>query len=120
MKGDHLIDIPIWTHDHTEAWLKLNALPPDFAWPHRDKNPDGSERLAPVVPSYQLHKGYGFWLRTTPYFPGLFEAIHAILVRVPEDGAMPTPEELAHVLRVNAAAKAEQLDLPQPPTPTST
>lgn len=111
MSDDFLIDVPVWTSDDTEKWLRLNPLPSDFLWPHRDKNADGSERLAPVLPSYQLHKGYGFWLRTTPYFPGLFEAVHAILVRIPPDASMPSPEELAHVLRVNAAAKGKQLEI---------
>lgn len=112
MSDDFLnIETQAWTPDHTEAWLKTNPLPVDFLWPHRDKNADGLPRLVPVLPSYQLHKGYGFWLRTTPYFPGLFEEIHAILVRVPPDAALPTPDELAHILRTNAAAKGEQLEI---------
>lgn len=109
--SDLMVMPPAWTADHTEAWLKNNPLPADFLWPHRDKNPDGTDRLAPVLPRYQLHKGYGFWLRTTPYFPGLFEEIHAILVRVPADGDLPTAEGLAQILRANAAAKGQQLEI---------
>lgn len=101
----------VWNSDATERWLKVNPLPVDFMWPHRDKGPDGKPKMAQVLPSYNLHKGYGFWLRTTPYFPGLFEEIHAILVRIPSDGDLPTPEQLADILRTNAAAKGEQLEI---------
>lgn len=84
------LPVPSWTPDLTERWLSANPLPGDFQWPHRDANPDGTPRLQTVIPSYRLHKGYGFWLRTTPYFPGLFEEIHDVLCAIdplPDDGA---------------------------------
>lgn len=100
-----------WQAWETEAWLNEdgNALPADFAWPHRDKHPDGSMNLQIVIPSYRLTKGYGFWLKTTPYFPGLFEKIHQILARRPElpaDGA-----ELAQILNANEPLPGDQTSL---------
>lgn len=102
---------PAWTPDHTEAWLTANPLPVDFLWRHRDPNPDGTDRLELVLPRYQLHKGYGFWLRTTPYFPGLFELIHEILWRMPSNGELPTAERMAITLKTIAEAKGEQLEI---------
>jgi hypothetical protein len=65
-----------WTQEHTQEYLKANPLPVDFEWQHRD----GGEK--PVVPSHSYLKGgYGKWLRETPYFPGLFELVHDVLVR---------------------------------------
>ena len=65
-----------WTQEHTQEYLKANLLPVDFEWQHRD----GGEK--PVVPSHSYLKGgYGKWLRETPYFPGLFELVHDVLVR---------------------------------------
>lgn len=87
-----LLPIDSWTPEDTRDWLAAdgNALPPDFLWPHRDRKPDGSPHLARVLPSYRLAKGYGFWLQTTPYFPGLFEEIHRLLLvtdPLPVDGS---------------------------------
>jgi len=102
-----------WTPDDTEKWLSEegNALPGDFRWPHRDELPGGQENLQAVLPTYRLHKGYGFWLRTTPYFPGLFEEIHAVLVglgdRLPEGGI-----ELAQILTDRRRARGQQTSLP--------
>lgn len=97
-----------WTADDTEGFLTRQALPADFLWPHRDKNPDGSDLLAPVMPSYRLHKGYGFWLRTTPYFPGLFEEVHAVLVHWPDDLPLPDAQQMAETLTVRRKAAGEQ------------
>lgn len=108
-----LVNIPPapWTPDDTERWLSLNPLPQDFLWPHRDARPGltDEENLQPVLPTYRLHKGYGFWLRTTPYFPGLFEEIHAVLLGVGDE--LPTPEKLAETLheRRRAAGKQQKL-----------
>jgi hypothetical protein len=57
-----------WDKDKTEEWLTLNPLPPDFEWQGKQ-----------VLPSYKIHKGYGFWLRTTPYHRGLFERCNDLL-----------------------------------------
>jgi hypothetical protein len=102
---------PAWTLDDTERFLTGQALPSSFQWPHRDKAADGAEILAPVMPSYRLHKGYGFWLRTTPYFPGLFEEIHAVLLRWPDDSPMPDAEQLAEILNQRRAARGKQAEI---------
>lgn len=100
---DLLTGIPAaWTPDDTERFLSTQPLPADFLWPHRDPKPDGSENLAAVLPSYRIHKGYGFWLRTTPYFPGLFEAIHAALLACGDE--LPTADDLAAKLTADRAA----------------
>ena len=78
---------PAWTADDTEAFLTRFALPTDFRWDRTERR--GTERVIvpdqPVLPEYRISKGYGFWLRTTPYFPGLFEEIHDVMLRAPED-----------------------------------
>lgn len=98
-----------WTADDTQQWLSENALPEDFLWPHRDPK-DGKPNLQPVLPNYRLTKGYGFWLRTTPYFPGLFEEIHQVLLgmgaKLPEDGA-----ELGRTLTARLRLRGEQIAL---------
>lgn len=103
------IPTPPWTSDDTERWLTVNPLPQDFTWPHRDRLPDGGENWQPVLPSYRLHKGYGFWLRTTPYFPGLFEEIHAVLLGGGNE--LPEPDQLAETLRARHAAAGIQQKL---------
>lgn len=106
-----LVDIPSppWTPDDTERWLSLNPLPQDFTWPHRDTLPDGGDNWQPVLPTYRLHKGYGFWLRTTPYFPGLFEEIHAVLLGIGDE--LPTAELLVETLRERRRAAGTQQKL---------
>jgi hypothetical protein len=102
-----------WTRENSEAWLKDNPLPTDFLWDRVDKRADGMKVVtsafypAPVIPDYRITKGYGFWLRTTPYFPGLFEEIHEILVMAPNDLPL-TPEWLAEQLLVRKKARGEQ------------
>lgn len=103
--------IHFWTPDHTEQFLAANPLPVDFVWPHREAQADGTDNLQPVLPSYAIHKGYGFWLRTTPYFPGLFHEIHGILSRLPGDADLPTPEELAAQLDQIRADRGTQTTL---------
>ena len=99
----------VWTSDDTERYLREYPLPADFRWPHRDKADDGSEVLAPVLPAYRIHKGYGFWLRTTPYFPGLFEEIHEILLTIGDE--LPTSERLADLLTQRRIARGKQTTL---------
>lgn len=94
-----------WTADDTMCWLSHMPLPATFAWTHRD----GGEH--PVMPSHtRLKGGYGKWLRETPYFPGLFEEIHAILARLPDDELI-TPELLAERLLALRKARGTQLGL---------
>lgn len=98
-----MVTMAVWTPEDTETWLSDNPLPADFLWPYREPKPDGTPDLRVVLPTYRLTKGYGFWLRTTPYFPGLFEDCHAVLVGMGEE--LPVSgEDLA--LRVQAAVKA--------------
>lgn len=69
-----------WNQARTRAYLDANPLPVDFKWPDND----GTER--PVRPRHTSVTGYGKWLQETPYFPGLFEIIHAFLVHTTELG----------------------------------
>jgi hypothetical protein len=81
-----------WTKEHTQAWLTGNPLPAGLRWHHRD----GGVRT--VTPRYRLTAGYGKWLRETPYFPGLFEAVHEILSAIPNEAVLPAPDEVARRL----------------------
>jgi hypothetical protein len=67
----------LWTQAKTERYLANHPLPLDFHWRHDD----GTQQ--PVQPRGGIKNGYGFWLRYTPYFPGLFEEIHAIIALTP-------------------------------------
>lgn len=114
---------PPWTHDDTEAFLTRFALPTDFRWDRTEKR--NGQRIVvpdqPVLPNYTLSKGYGFWLRTTPYFPGLFEEIHDIILRAPDDQEI-TSEWLAGQLLERRRARGQQQGLgldEATPTPTS-
>lgn len=69
-----LPDFVPWDHAQTRAYLDANPLPVAFTWPDND----GHDR--PVRPRHASVTGYGKWLQETPYFPGLFEIIHAVLV----------------------------------------
>lgn len=94
-----------WRDDDVERWLTDFPLPADFEW-----------RGCRVLPRYRLKKGFGFWLRTTPYHQGLFELIRDILVALPAGAPMPTPEELAAKLQL---IEREQGLLPLDPPPES-
>lgn len=92
-----------WTKEHTQDYLAANPLPADFVWEHRD----GGER--PVVPSHTNVKGgYGKWLRETPYFQGLFELIHDVLLHAE---VLRGPEWLADELRAIKAMRGRQENL---------
>lgn len=100
----HLIDPSgIWSQADTEEWLSRYPLPVDFLWP------DCRGIARAVLPSNRLSKGYGFWLRTTPYFPELFEEIHQIIALTPSDVVM-TPEWLAEKLNARKP-QGEQINL---------
>lgn len=75
-----LPDFVPWTQADTRRYLDANPLPLDFLWP------DDDGRTRPVRPSHQSITAYGKWLQETPYFPGLFELIHRILVHTPDLG----------------------------------
>ncbi len=110
-----LVQLPSepWTADDTEAFLTRFALPTEFRWDRTEKR-DGVKVAIPdqaVLPDYRISKGYGFWLRTTPYFPGLFEEIHEILLRAPEDQEI-TSEWLAATLLERRRLRPAQQGLP--------
>ena len=77
-----------WRDDDVERWLNDYPLPVDFLW-----------RGQRVWPRYQLKKGYGFWLRTTPYHQGLFEICRDILVNWMVGQPMPDGDQLAVLLK---------------------
>lgn len=85
-----------WEHADTRRYLDANPLPPDFLW----RGDDGVSR--PVRPRHKSVTGYGKWLHETPYFPHLFEQIHAILVNATALG--------------DAEWLAAELNLRRPPT----
>lgn len=82
--------VPPWSVLQTESWLTEYPLPADFTWLDRY----GKERA--VLPTYKV-RGYGKWLKDTPYFPGLFEEAHDILARASADTVL-SPEWLAEQL----------------------
>ncbi len=75
-----LPDYQPWETKDTVDYLTVNPLPPDFLWT------DDTGAARPVYPSHKSVTGYGKWLKETPYFPGLFELIHKILVHAPDLG----------------------------------
>ena len=96
----------LWSHAKTERYLADNPLPVDFTWRHED----GTQQ--PVQPRGGIKNGYGFWLRYTPYFPGLFEEIHVIIALTPAknpDGTpfAMTPEWLAGKLDARRAKQTQ-------------
>lgn len=89
-----------WEHGDTRQYLDANPLPVDFLWADQD----GAER--PVQPRHKSVTGYGKWLQETPYFPGLFELIHGVLVLCPDLG---DAEWLADELNRRRPPKQEKL-----------
>ncbi len=82
-----------WSSDDTEKFLNDTLLPVDFLWTHDD----GTQK--PVQPRGGIKNGYGFWLRYTPYFPGLFEEVHDVLLTWKGSAEMPrNRDELASEL----------------------
>lgn len=81
-----LPDFATWLkHGHpsgldTRTYLDANPLPINFDWP------DDEGRPRPVRPRHTSVTSYGKWLEETPYFPGLFEEIHSILLHARELG----------------------------------
>lgn len=99
---------PPWTKDDTQAFLTAFPLPTTFSWPGRDG------KLHAVCPKYQIH-GYGKWLRETPYYPGLFEAVHEVLVGLGD--ALPTGDgELVAALEPRRARLIADFEALKPKT----
>jgi hypothetical protein len=88
---------PVWTKDHTQAWLTGNPLPAGLRWL------DHNDNLLPVEPRFPILTtsfSYGKWLRDNPYFPGLFEAVHDILSSAFRDATLPTMDQLLRELEL--------------------
>ena len=81
--------IHFWTPDHTEQFWRRTRCP-SILCGRTARLTDGTDNLQPVLPSYTIHKGYGFWLRTTPYFQGC-STRSGILSRLPGDADLPRP-----------------------------
>lgn len=62
-----------WTKADTMDYLSANPLPTDFKWRRRD-----GELVSPQ-PTYAI-SNYGKWLHDTPYFQGLFELVHELVL----------------------------------------
>lgn len=95
-----LPDFEPWEHATTRRYLDANPLPVDFCW----QDEDGDER--PVRPRHTSVTSYGKWLQETPYFPGLFEIIHRVLVNAPMIGGS---DWLAEELNQRRPPKQEKL-----------
>jgi hypothetical protein len=90
-----------WTEDDVIRWLNDNPLPADFRWTRVDRNRETKAKTySPGTVVLPSHRGllYGKWLRETPYFPGLFEKVRDVILALPDDAPLPTPEELAERL----------------------
>jgi hypothetical protein len=97
-----LPEFEAWEHAQTRRYLDANPLPVDFTWPDNQ----GDER--PVRPRHTSVSSYGKWLQETPYFPGLFEMIHRVLVNAPELGGS---DWIAGELNQRRPAKQEKLPI---------
>jgi hypothetical protein len=91
-----------WDAANTRRFLDKNPLPLDFTWVDQD----GDER--PVRPRHTSVTSYGKWLQETPYFPGLFEIVHRVLVNAPLLGGA---EWLVEELNQRRPPKQEKLSL---------
>lgn len=108
----HLIEVPKgWTPDRTERYLNAFPLPEGFTWLDRNGH------WKPVRPAHaerilEVQRTYGKWLAETPYFPGLFELIHRLMVLHPGE-TVPTSREMAEKLEPERVAlRLKQAVLP--------
>lgn len=102
-----------WTDDDVMRYLDDWPLPADFTWTRVDIAKDTKEKiLTPDTAVRPKHHGvaYGKWLRETPYFPGLFERVRDVIRAIPigVGAKMPTPEELADLVRRPPEEKSTQ------------
>lgn len=97
-----LPDFEPWEHVQTRRYLDSNPLPVDFAWIDDDGD------LRPVRPRHASVESYGKWLQETPYFPGLFEIIHRVLVNA---SAIGGADWMAEELNQRRPPKQEKLPL---------
>ena len=103
-----------WTDDDVMRWLDDFPLPADFTATRVDRVKDSDEKIfTPNTPVRPAHHGikFGKWLRETPYFPGMFEQIRDIIRAIPtadQGGILPTPEQLAEMLKSGQAPGRQQ------------
>lgn len=95
-----------WSRDDSMRYLNQVPLPAWFRWHHRDDADPKSTRVA--RPVHSAVTGYGKWLRETPYFPGLFELVHEVLVKAEELG---DSEWLGHEVKKFHEAEQKQQEL---------
>ena len=92
-----LFNVPApWSADDTEELLNVEPLPVGFKW-RLTKTSARALRgdLVDVVPAHR-DLAYGKWLRETPYFQGLFELVHQVVIEAGDK--LPTPDEIAERL----------------------
>lgn len=89
-----LFSVPApWSPDDTEEFLDVEPLPAGFKW--RLTKATARAARGELVDVQPAHRGlaYGKWLRETPYFQGLFELVHQVVVEAGDK--LPTAEEVA-------------------------
>jgi hypothetical protein len=82
-----------WSQNDTEEFLNIEPLPAGFKW-RLTKSTSRGDRgaLVDVQPAHR-DLSYGKWLRETPYFQGLFELVHQVVI---DAGAeLPSADEIA-------------------------
>jgi hypothetical protein len=94
---------PSWSPDDTEEFLNVQPLPVGFQW--RLSKTSATARRGDLVAVQPSHRdlAYGKWLRETPYFQGLFELVHQLVLEAGEQ--LPTAEALAARLDALRAAQ---------------
>ncbi len=107
-----LFNVPApWSADDTEELLNIEPLPAGFKW-RLTKTSSRAMRgeLVDVQPAHR-DLAFGKWLRETPYFQGLFELAHQVVV---EAGAkLPSGEEIAARLTA-LRLERERINPPSP------
>ncbi len=84
----------VWTQQDTIEWLDRTVR--EGRYHQRLVWPNERRQTAPARPrqSNRSVTSYGKWLHDTPNAPGLFEAIHRLVVNWEGGQRRPTPDEL--------------------------
>lgn len=101
---------PPWSKDDTEAFLTAYPLPSTLTWPGKDG------KTHAVTPKYKI-EAYGKWLRETPYYPGLFDAVHEVLLAA-GDALPDSDERILAALEPHRARITAEIEALRPKTPT--
>lgn len=74
-------NLTAWTKADTMEYLARNPLPTDFRWRRGNFKDEAFDTLplVAVQPTYAV-ADYGKWLHDTPYFQGLFELVHELII----------------------------------------